>query len=181
MKRFFLCALGALLLLGCNNEKADSAENPATTPATETAPQDATFADAKYAAIGKKGVAALSAGDVDGWMSNYAHNAVYVWNSGDSIAGKTAIADYWKKRRTEVIDSISFSKSIWLPVNVNKPQSTEKPGVWLLCWYQVDAKYKTGKRMTQWIHTDIHFTANDSIDRVIMYLDRSLIAAATGK
>jgi hypothetical protein len=43
------------------------------------------------------------------------------------------------------------------------------------------AKYKTGKSMTQWIHTDLHFDANDKIDRVIMYLDRVPIAAAMSK
>ena len=131
--------------------------------------------------VGKKGIAALSAGDVEGWMNGYADNAVYVWNNGDSIAGKAAITAYWKKRRTEAIDSISFTNAIFLPIKVNQPQSVEAPGVWLLGWYQVNAKYKTGKRMTQWIHTDMHFDANDKIDRVIQYLDRAPINAAMMK
>lgn len=174
----------SLLFIACNDQKKEEpkTETPAAAaPETkETAPAE--FADAKYADIGKKGIAALSSGDIDGWMNSYADNAVYFWNSGDSLAGKAAISDYWKKRRTEVIDSISFSSDIWLPVKVNTPQQkVQAPGVWLLSWYKVDSKYKTGKRMSQWIHTDMHFDANDKIDRVIQYLDRAPINAATKK
>jgi len=79
------------------------------------------------------------------------------------------------------MDSITFSNAIWLPVKVNKPQSIEAPGVWLLSWYMINVKYKTGKRVVQWIHTDLHFDANDKIDRVIMYLDRAPINEATKK
>jgi cyanophycinase-like exopeptidase len=48
-------------------------------------------------------------------------------------------------------------------------------------WYQVTAKYKTGKSMTQWVHTDQHFDANDKIDRLIQYIDRAPINAAISK
>lgn len=183
MKKMLVWALGSLLFIGCNNEKGTeqkTAAVPAAAPEGKTAPAE--FADAKYAEVGKKGIAALSAGDVDGWVSSYADNAVYVWNNGDSIAGKTAITAYWKKRRTEVIDSITFTNAIFLPIKVNQPQSVEQPGIWLLGWYQTNAKYKaTGKKMTQWMHTDMHFDANDKIDRVIMYLDRASINAAMTK
>jgi hypothetical protein len=114
-------------------------------------------------------------------MSSFADNAVYQWNNGDSLAGKAAITAYWKKRRGEVIDSLTFSNQILLPIKVNKPQSIEQPGVWLLSWHQVTAKYKTGKSMSQWMHTDMHFDASDKIDRVIQYLDRAPINAATKK
>ena len=114
-------------------------------------------------------------------MGSYADNAVYAWNNGDSLTGKAAIAEYWKKRRTEAIDTISFSNDIWLPVKVNQPQRTEAPGVWLLGWYQTAAKYKTGKSMSQWIHTLIHFNNEDKIDRVLQFLDRAPINAAMKK
>jgi hypothetical protein len=56
------------------------------------------------------------------------------------------------------------------------------PGVWLLSWYQVDAKYKNGNKMTQWIHTTMHFNDASKIDRVIQYLDRAPInKAMSGK
>jgi hypothetical protein len=185
MKKMFVLALGATLFFGCNNEKATEA-----TTTTETAPAAAAadvkaapaeFADAKYGDMGRKALAALSAGDIDGWMANYADNAVYVWNNGDSLAGKTAIMDYWKKRRTEAIDSITFTNQIFLPIKVNQPQSVEQPGVWLLGWYMTSAKYKTGKRMTQWINTNMHFNDADKIDRVVQILDRVPINAAMTK
>lgn len=176
----YFVVLGLLFIVACNNEPAPTTEPAAeTTPAT---PAPAEFADAKYAAIGKQGVADLAAGNVDGWMNSFADNAVYVWNSGDSLAGKPAITDYWKKRRGEAIESMSFSNEIYLPVKVNQPQSVEQSGIWVLCWYQVTAKYKaTGKSMSQWIHTDLHFDANDKIDRVIQYVDRVPINAASTK
>ena len=138
----------------------------------------AEFADPRYSAIGRKNLDALSRGDIDSYISDLSDNAVYVWNNGDSVAGKSAIADYWKKRRTGVIDSLTYSNHIWVPLKVNKPQSVEAPGIWLLGWYQVNAKYKTGKKMNQWIHSDMHFDANDKIDRIIIYLDRASINEA---
>lgn len=184
MKKMLVLFLGAALFNGCNNDAEKKSDTADTAPAaTATAMQDAEFADAKYVEIGKKGIAALSAGDVAGWMNGYADSAVYVWNNGDSVAGKAAITAYWQKRRTEAIDSISFSRDVWLPVRVNKPQnSAQLPGVWLLGWYQVNAKYKpSGKKMTQWIHTLMHFDANDKIDRAIQFLDRVPINAAMAK
>ena len=183
MKKMLVCALGTVLFIGCNNDKAtESKDETAAAPVVaEAKTQPAEFADAKYADIGRQGVAALSSGDIDGWMKTFADNAVYVWNNGDSLAGKEAITAYWKKRRTEMIDSISFSNQIWLPIKVNQPQSVEQPGVWVLGWYMVSAKYKTGKRMQQWIHADLHFDAADKIDRMIQYLDRVPINAAMAK
>ena len=184
MKKMFVLAFGSLLFMGCNND-TDAGKKTDAAPAVaagDTKMQDAEFADAKYAEVGKKALAAMSSGDMDAWVSNYADNAVYYWNGGDSLAGKAAITDYWKKRRTEVIDSISFSSDIWLPVKVNKPQAPEQaPGVWLLGWYKIKAKYKTGKSMVQWSHIDYHFDAADKIDRVIQYIDKAPINAATAK
>lgn len=69
-----------------------------------------------------------------------------------------------------------------MPVKVNTPQQqVQAPGVWLLAWFQVNAKYKTGKSMSQWIHTDYHFDANDKIDQVVQYIDRAPINAAIAK
>ena len=178
MKQFFAVAfLSAFLFFACNKPAEETTE---TAPA-EATPPPAEFADAKYTEIGKKGLAALTSGDVDGWMSHFADNAVYYWNNGDSLAGKPAITEYWKKRRTEVIDSLSYTDNIWLPVKINQPQANEKPGVWLLGWYLTTAKYKTGKSMTQWIHTLYHFDANDKIDQTIQFVDRVPINAAAMK
>lgn len=182
MKKVYLWALSSALFFACKNEKASDAKmDAAPAAATETKMAPVEFADAKYAEIGKKGLAALSAADVGGFVSNYADNAVYVFNNGDSIAGKAAISGYWTQRRIELMDSITFTNAIFLPIKVNQPQSIEQPGVWLLSWYQVTTKYKTGKKMTQWIHTDLHFNDADQVDRVIQYLDRVPINAAMAK
>jgi hypothetical protein len=183
MKKTIAVALATFLFFACSSPKtedktATTADSAAVAPAK---PQPAEFADPKYSEIGKTGLASLASGNIDAWMSGFADNAVYMWNSGDSLAGKAAISAYWKKRRGEVIDSISFTNQIWLPIKVNQPQSVEQPGTWLLGWYFTQAKYKTGKKMAQWIHTDMHFDANDKIDRVIQYLDRAPINAATKK
>lgn len=182
MKKIFAWTVCSIFIIACNNEKP--AEEPtAAEPLTETpaVPAPVEFADARYTEIGKDGLAALASGDVDRWMSSFADNAVYFWNNGDSAAGKPAITAYWKKRRTEDIDSISFSNTIWLPVRVSRTQANEQPGVWLLGWYMVDVKYKTGKKMVQWMHMATHFDATDKVDRVIHYLDRAPVLAATKK
>jgi ketosteroid isomerase-like protein len=180
MKKILFLALSLSLLNACTTEiKHEKKSEPAI---SEVKPQPAEFADPKYAEIGKKLVAALSSGDMAGYLADYADNAVYQFNNGDSLAGKAAISEYWTKRRTEFIETISFSNQIWLPIKVNKPQSVEAPGVWLLAWYQVDVKYKTtGKKMVQWMHLDFHFDANDKIDRVVHYVDRVPINAAMAK
>ncbi len=170
-----------VFLLACNNEaKKDDAA--ATEPATtETKQQPAEFADAKYAAVGKDFLSNMSSGNMDAWGNSLADNVVWQWNNGDSVAGKQAVIAYWKDRRSNAIDSISFSNDIWLPVKVNQPQQTEQAGVWLLGWYQIKAKYKTGKSMSQWSHIDYHFDANDKVDRVIQYIDRAPINEAMKK
>src|SRR5436190_21779081 len=104
MKKTFLLAFGYALMIACNSKQpADQQTAPVTTDAK---PQATEFADAKYTDIGKAELAAMQSGDMDKWLSMFADNAKYFWNSGDSLIGKAAISDYWKKRRTEVIDSI---------------------------------------------------------------------------
>ncbi|CAN1566598.1 hypothetical protein MCETHM1_02940 [Flavobacteriaceae bacterium] len=166
------------LLISCKKEESQIGSNIVVTDSKE---KPAEFANPKYAEIGKKTLLDMEKGDMDSWMNVYADNAVYVWNSGDSLVGKPAIASYWKQRRVNVIESISFKNAIWLPIMVNQPQSTESKGVWLLAWYKTTAKYRNGKEMTQWIHTDYHFDSNDKVDRVIQYIDKAVINAAMPK
>src|SRR4029079_15357788 len=111
--------------MSCSPQKASDDAAATTTADTTKAMAPAEFADQKYADMGKKLLAEFAAGDIEGYMSNFADNAVYHWNNGDSIVGKAAISDYWKKRRADVIDSISFTNAIYLPVIVNKPQALE--------------------------------------------------------
>ena len=177
-----LCLI-VLFMLACKAETTtDKADDKTAAVDTTEVMAPAEFADPKYSDIVKSGQAAFSSGDIASWMTTYADNVVYVWNNGDSLVGKQAVSDYWIKRRSEVIDTITFSNEIYLPVKVNTPQSVEQTGIWVLSWYQTTAKYTgTGKSMTQWIHSDSHFDANDKIDRVITYLDRAPISAAMTK
>ena len=181
MKKSFLLAVACVLIAACNSGTTEKQEQPLVA-SSEEKQQAVEFADAKYTDIGKKAIAAMSAGDVDAWTSIYADNAKYYWNGGDSLIGKAAITDYWKKRRTEVIDSITFNYDIWLPVKVNESQQPmQTKGVWLLSWYQVTTKYKNGKTMAQWIHSDFHFDDSDKVDQVVQYIDRAPINAALAK
>jgi ketosteroid isomerase-like protein len=141
----------------------------------------AKLGDWALVAVGKQSLDAMSKGDMDSYMANFADNAVYTWNNGDSLAGKQAIAAYWKDRRANVIQSITFSNEIWLPVVTLKAQANEQTGNWLLGWYQTMATYKTGKSMTQAMQVDMHFNAAGKIDHVYSYLDRVPINAAMAK
>ena len=177
MKKIFLIALTAFLFTGCKKE----ATTEPTAKDAVTATAQAEFADAKYTAIGKSVIAALSKGDMDAWMANYADDAKYYWNSGDSLVGKPAIDKFWRNRRMNVIDSLRFSSDIWFPIKINKSQQKERTGVWLMSWYQVTAKYKGGSTMTQWMHILYHFNDQDKIDQVEHFVDRVPIEAAMPK
>lgn len=174
-------AFGCLfILLACSKPQEDTTAT--TTPAPPPEPPQVEIGDARYAEIGKQGLANLSNGNIDQWMTAFADNARYLWNAGDSLVGKEAIAAYWKDRRTNVIETISFTNDIWTPLKINRPQKgPDQAGMWLLGWYQVNTTYKNGATMGQWIHTDMHFDTNDKIDLVIQYVDRAAINAALAK
>jgi hypothetical protein len=185
MKKVFFFVLGCLFLLACNNKPAETTaaktDSSATTASETKTPPQSEFADPKYTEIGKKMLEQMSSGNMDGWNENFADNAVYRWSSGDSLAGKEAIAKYWTERRTKVIDSISFTNDIWLPVKVNTPQKgPDTKGVWLLSWYLVNAKYKNGNKVGFFVHTDFHFNDADKVDQAIQYIDRVPINKALG-
>ena len=87
MKKAFLLALGAAMLSAFSINQSAQA-------------QTAEFADAKYAGIGKTALGAMQSGDIDKWASMFAENARYYWSSGDSLIGKAAIADFWRKKKS---------------------------------------------------------------------------------
>jgi ketosteroid isomerase-like protein len=181
MKKVFALLVCSASFFSCNDPKATGKNEPvAETPVTSS--KDYEFGHDKYVEIGKKATASLESGDIDGWAASYADNAVYHWNNFDSLVGKAAITDYWKKRRADVIDSMSFTKQIWLPVKVNTPLTAgHMTGNYVLYWFVSYAKYKTGKSMKQRIHMVFHFNGSDKIDRVSQYLDRVPINEAMEK
>jgi hypothetical protein len=185
MQKIFTLVAGCcmLMLSACTSKPADSTSTAATDTATAAKPTpQSEFADPKYTAIGKQGMAQLASGDIDGWMTSFADNAVYRYSAGDSISGKAAITAYWKNRRTKIIDTVSFTNDVWLPIKVNQPQAgPDIKGVWLLAWHQTNVTYKGGKKLVFWVHIDMHFNDNDKIDIVIEYIDRAPIMKALGK
>jgi len=183
MKKSIAWAVLCCLLFSCTNPSSGPAAKDTTaamTSAPATPPQSE-FADARYTDIGKKVMSQLSSGDIKSMMENYADDAVYSWSAGDSLAGKAAIDNYWTMRRSKVIDSLQFSRDIWLPLKVNRPQQgPDVTGIWLLNWTEVHVKYKNGARLAMWVHTDYHFNQADKIDRQITYIDRAPINKALG-
>lgn len=168
----FLCFA---LLAGCAKKAEEQTAAPAV---TETKPAPVEIADAKYVDIAKTVGAGLTSGDIDIMTSNFADNARYYWSAGDSLAGKQAIVDYWKERRGKVIETLTYTESVYLPVKMNEAQGAASAGTWLLAWNKVAVKYKNGKELSFWAHTDYHFNSNDKIDRAIQYIDRAPINAA---
>jgi hypothetical protein len=186
MYKLLFGLLLAASFVACGGPATETAEDGTTADTTAagapTESKQVEFADMKYVDMGKTHLGHFRSGDVDAWLTAYADNARYYWSGGDSLVGKEAITNYWKDRRGNVIESITFTNEIWLPVTVNNPQANETPGTYLLSWYQATAKYKaTGKSATFWAHSVHHFDANDKIDQTIMYFDRVPIVAASTK
>lgn len=184
MKKWLLALIAPLLLFSCQTRTAEGAEGKDEDVSAKLATADgaAEFADSKYTEIGMRHSIMFENGNIDGWSNLFADNAVMQWSNGDSLSGKKAIADYWKDRRAKVIESIDISNEIWLPVKVNKSQAkVDMPGVWLLHWHQFTAKYKNGKTLTGWIHTDFHFNDQNKVDRMVQYMDRAPIKPVSGE
>ncbi len=146
MKKTLAMALAISLFFACSNQKTDdkaaiTSDSAAVAPAKQLPTE---IGDSKFVDIGKAGNAALSSGNIDAWMNSFADNAVYIWNNGDSIAGKPAITAYWKKRRGDVIDSISFSQEIWLAVKAqishSKPCIYPETGCWAGILHRLNIK-----------------------------------------
>jgi hypothetical protein len=144
MRNILLGAVCLLLLLeACKNEAEKTVEPVIAAESTKTAPP-VEFADQKYIDMGKKGLEQFASGDIDGWLSRFADNAIYRWSSGDSLVGKAAIAKYWKDRRMNVIDSLHFSNEIWLPVTVNQPQGPETKGTRYMLHIKIKRSCRSG-------------------------------------
>lgn len=169
-----------LFLLSCNNEEKAGTTGDATAdtangkkPATEML--DISEADGIKAAF-----AALGRGDIDAMTATYDDNARHFWSAGDSAVGKQAIKDYWNGR-WKLIDSLTFSEVIVLPIRINESQSPQYAtnGKWVLAWTFSHVKYKNGKKLDFWAHTDYYYNDAGKIANVIQYIDRYPIMEAT--
>lgn len=181
MKKLLLGVFISAFIISCNDEKKE--EKPAATEpaATTDAKKPATeILDLSEADGVKAGFAALSKGDVDAMTASYDDNIKYRWSAGDSAIGKQAVIDYWKGR-LKLIDSLNFSEVILLPIKINESQSPQYAtvGKWVLAWNLSHVKYKNGKTLHFWVHTDYHYNDAGKVDAVVQYIDRAPINAAT--
>ena len=185
MKKIFLIGAAATLLLtACNNKKSDEKKSDGDTTKTSMSSMDKKPAteilDLSAADPITKSLAAFAKGDLDGMTADYDDNVRYTWSSGDSAIGKKAVKDYYAGR-WKLIESISFSNDIKLPLQVNESQQPKAapPGKWVLYWVQTNVKYKNGKTLNFWQHSVNHFNDAGKIDFVGQYIDRYPIMEAT--
>lgn len=166
-------------LFACNDEKKDDKPSEGATVSSSDKKPDSEILDMSEADILKNSYAALSKGDINGMTADFADTIRYTWSSGDSLIGKKAVQDYWTKRQG-MIDSLTFSEHILLPLQVNKSQSKFAPtGKWILYWTMVNVKYKNGKKLMFWSHSVNHLNSDGKIDFVGVYQDRHPIMEAT--
>ena len=182
MKKFLFGVLISTIFISCA-EKAE--EKPAVTEATastttETKKAGTEVLDLSEADGVKAGFAALANLDVNGMTGSYDDNIAYRWSGGDSAIGKKAVIDYWNGR-FKLIDSLSFSDIVLLPIRINESQNPKYAlvGKWVLAWNFTHVKYKNGKSLHFWVHTDYHYNDAGKVDLVIQYMDRQPINEAT--
>lgn len=179
MKKIFILAASCALLFACNNEKKEEAKTESSAMTTSDKKPSSELLDMSAADPVKSSFAAFSKGDIDGMTADFDDNIRYTWSAGDSIVGKKAVQDYWKNRWA-IIDSLSFSEQIVLPVQVNEAQSQYAPtGKWVLYWAMTNVKYKNGKKLMFWTHSVNHMNDAGKVDFIGMYYDRKPIADAT--
>jgi len=131
--------------------------------------------DPKYIERSKAVLTALCEGNMDEFIKPYADNARYRWNYGDSLIGRQAIFDYWEKRRTTVIDTITFKNETWLAIKANAPPKHIKPGIYVLSWADFTITYTNGSTVDMNIHTVFGYDGKGDLVSTLQYLDRSLI------
>jgi len=183
MKKILILVTGCLFFIACNDEKKDENKmddgNKSTMTSDDKKPASVLL-DLSSADPLKKSFAAFARADVDAMTADYDDNVRYTWSNGDSLIGKKAVSDYYKGR-WKLIDSVTVSNEIVLPVQVNESQqpAVVPTGKWVLYWAMLSVKYKNGKKINFWMHNTNHMNDAGKIDFVGQYLDRHQIIEAT--
>lgn len=181
MKKTFIMAACCCMLLACNEKKEDNKldEGNKTDMPADTKKPSMEMLEMSVGDMVKNSFAAFSKADIEGMTANFADSIRYTWSNGDSLIGKKAVQDYWKKR-WEIIDSLQFSEHIVVPMQANEAQSQYAPtGKWILFWTMVNTKYKNSKKLTFWLHSVNHLNDAGKIDFVGNYYDRHPTYEAT--
>ena len=186
MKRILVLFAITAVLHSCSSpaddqKKKDEAAAAPTEAAKPAEPPATEIGDLKSIEKSKAAMEAMHNKDIDGFAASYADNVVYSWNNFDSLVGKAAVVKYWKDRYATVLDSLTFTNLVFLPLKVNKSDQGVQTGDWMMSWYITHAKYKNGKKMSQWIQNTMHLNAEGKIDRVLQFRDQAPIMAALKK
>jgi hypothetical protein len=182
MKKIFFGVFVSLFLIACNNKEEDKAASANSTSTTTAETKKSSTDEILPMSEGdgaKNSLLAFAKGDVAAMTANYDDKAKYFWSSGDSLVGKQAIADYYTGR-WKLIESLQVHGQVVLPVKVNTSQTPEHvPGKWVLVWSNIEVKYKNGKTIKFWTHSDYHYNDAGKVDVAIQYIDRHQILEAT--
>jgi hypothetical protein len=180
MKKIIPVIIFCTCLWACNDDKQGETLGAVTADSGSVKKAATEVLDLSEADGIKAGYASLSKGDVDGMTANYDDKAKWYFSGGDSAIGKQAIKDYWTGR-WKLIDSLTFSDVIVLPVKINETQSPRYApnGKWVFAWTLSHVKYKNGKKLNFWVHTDYYYNAAGKIVSVIQFIDRHPIMEAT--
>jgi len=175
MKKILLGIFVSTWLIACNDKKAEEKTASATSSETsaETKKAATEVLDLSEADQVKVGLASFAKGDIDGMTASFDDNVRYLFSGGDSLIGKQAVKDYFIGR-WKIIDSFMYSENILLPIKINESQSPKyaSVGKWVLAWSFAHVKYKNGKWLHFWLHTDYHYNDAGKINTIVQYIDR---------
>ena len=180
MKKFFFGVFISLFFISCNEKAEEKTASDTSTASTETKKPATELLDLSEADGVKAGSAAFTKGDIDGMTAAFDDNIRYFFSGGDSLVGKQKVKDYYTGR-WKLIDSVMYSETVLLPIRINESQSPQYAtlGKWVLSWNFAHVKYKNGKWLHFWIHTDYHYNDGGKVDAVVQYIDRHPIIEAT--
>ena len=166
-------------LFACNDTKKDETA-PTKVKADKPAAPVELIMDSNLVNSVKASFTAFENKDIDGYTANLADNVMFRWSSGDSLAGKQAVKDYYTGR-FNIIDNIKYSNQIFLPLmaNVSPNGGATSAGKWMLSWFQTNVKYKNGKSIMFWAHNAQHYNNAGKIDQFTQYIDRHPIIEAS--
>jgi len=180
MKKFLFGAFISVFFISCNDKAEEKTTSETAAPTTETKKPATEILDLSEADGVKAGSAAFIKGDIDGMTANFDDNVKYYFSGGDSLIGKQKVKDYYTGR-WKLIDSVMYSETVLLPIKINESQSPQYAtlGKWVLSWNLAHVKYKNGKWLHFWIHTDYHYNDAGKVNTVVQYIDRHPIMEAT--
>ena len=181
MKKFLFGVIISTTFISCADKAEEKPTTEATAPTTTETKKAATeVLDLSEADGIKAGSAAFTKGDIDGMTAGFDDNIRYFFSGGDSLIGKQAVKDYYTGR-WKLIDSVMYSESVYLPIKINESQSPQYAtlGKWVLSWNFAHVKYKNGKWLHFWIHTDYAYNDAGKVKTVVQYIDRRPIMEAT--